>query len=203
MPLPSTRRSLWRIGLGLGLIGASLAEARRGVPEYEEAVFRRVNDAPGSLRAPARALMQAGTYGMTPVFALVAWRLVRRRNLAVALFVGGTSAWLAAKVVKRIGGRGRPGAELPQVTDREHIGGDLGWVSGHTAVATTLAVTAGDDFPLARPLFVAWASEVGLARMYVGAHLPHDVVGGAGLGWVIGGLLGLVRRWLGGTERAV
>jgi undecaprenyl-diphosphatase len=58
-------------------------------------------------------------------------------------------------------------------------------VSGHTAVATTLALSAGDEFPAARPLFGAWAAEVGLARMYVGAHLPHDVVGGAGLGMIL------------------
>jgi len=174
-----------RMGFGAALVGSSLVEARRErVPEYEERMFRAVNRGPEALRPATRVLMQAGTFGSTPAFAAVAW-LAGRRRLATVLLAGGTSAWLLAKVVKRAGGRGRPGAELEEVTHREQIGGDLGWVSGHTAVATALALSAGDELPAARPLFWAWAAEVGVARMYVGAHLPHDVVGGAGLGMIL------------------
>ena len=41
---------------------------------------------------------------------------------------------------------------------------------------------------------VAWAlaAAVCVARMYVGAHLPFDVLGGAALGWAAGGLVHLV-----------
>jgi len=78
------------------------------------------------------------------------------------------------------------------VNIREKIEGDLGWVSGHTAVATTLAFAAGEELPgWTRPLLGGVVGAVGFGRMYVGAHLPHDVVGGAGLGMMISSLLPL------------
>ena len=73
---------------------------------------------------------------------------------------------------------------------REGITGDLGWVSGHMAVATTLAFVGSEAVPRwARPVLFAVAAITGAGRMYVGAHLPHDVVGGAGLGMMISALV--------------
>jgi undecaprenyl-diphosphatase len=118
--------------------------------------------------------------------AALAWA-AHRRPLARALAVGGSATWLLAKPLKRLGGRERPAAVLEDVvTLREHIGGDLGWPSGHTAVATTLAaILAPEVPPVARPILAAVVAEVGFARMYVGAHLPHDIVGGVGLGLMV------------------
>ena len=179
-------RRLGRFAVGAVLFLVSLAEARRGrLPDYEERVFRTVNRASDRIRVPVRAIMQAGTFGTVPAVSALAL-VAGRRRLAASLAVGGTIAWVNAKLAKPFGGRARPQGVLPDVTIREEIEGDLGWVSGHTAVATTLAFVAAEELPRAtRPVLTAIVGTVGFGRIYVGAHLPHDVVGGAGLGMMI------------------
>jgi membrane-associated phospholipid phosphatase len=180
-----------RAATGAGMVLVSLQEARKpDMSATELRAFRVANDAPDALRTPVRAIMQAGTFITVPIVAAVA-AATGRRPLAMELATGGTLAWLGAKALKRLGGRGRPGALLTDVRVRESIGGDLGWVSGHTAVATTLAAIAWPHVPRsARPVLVAVAATTAFGRMYVGAHLPLDLVGGAGLGLVVSAIAG-------------
>ena len=155
------------------------------MPDYEEQLFRAVNRAPDRWAIPVRTVMQAGTFGTVPAVATVAF-LAGRRRLAARVLVGGTLTWFGAKAIKPYGGRARPAAVLDDVITREGIEGDLGWVSGHTAVATTMAFILADDLPAwTRPLLAGVVATTAFGRMYVGAHLPHDTVGGAGLGMVI------------------
>lgn len=184
-------RRIARFVFGAVLFLVSRAEAVGGrIPAYEERVFRASNGASDSIRIPVRAVMQAGTFVTVPVSAAVAF-IAGRRRLAAKLLVGGTIAWFGAKAAKPLGGRERPKGVLgDDVILREKIEGDLGWVSGHTAVATTLAFAAGEELPgWTRPILGGVVGAVGYGRMYVGAHLPHDIVGGAGLGMMISSVL--------------
>jgi undecaprenyl-diphosphatase len=65
------------------------------------------------------------------------------------------------------------------VREREQTSGH-GYLSGHSAVAFALATVAPST-----PAFGA-AAVVGFGRVYAGAHLPLDVVGGVGLGLLAG-----------------
>jgi membrane-associated phospholipid phosphatase len=188
--VPSRGRRVARFGVGTALLLASLAEARRDrLADYEEQAFRLANDATDRIRVPVRGVMQAGTFVTVPAVSALAL-LMRRPRLAAALAIGGTLAWLAAKLIKPVGGRDRPNGVLDDVALRERIEGDLGWPSGHTAVATTLAFVAAPELPRpARPLLAGIVATVGFGRMYVGAHLPHDIVGGAGLGMMISAVI--------------
>lgn len=185
MPTPRARRLLL-LAAGIALFEGSRVLARReGVAPAEESIFRAANEAPDAIRVPVRAVMQAGTFGTVPAVSALAL-LAGWRRLAAGLAIGGTGAWVLAKQAKPFGGRPRPEGVLGGVRTRERIEGDLGWVSGHAAVSTTLALTASPWVPRrARPLLAGVVATTGFGRMYVGAHLPLDLVGGAGLGMVI------------------
>jgi undecaprenyl-diphosphatase len=186
----SIPRRAVRFGVGSALFLGSFVEAKGGrLAAYEERIFRDVNGASNRIRVPVRVIMQAGTFATVPAVAAVAL-LSGRRRLAMSLLASGTVAWLGAKAAKPLAGRARPEAVLGDVRVREGITGDLGWVSGHMAVATTLAFVGGDAMRRwHRPVLLAVAAITGYGRMYVGAHLPHDVVGGAGLGMMISALV--------------
>ena len=179
-----------RAAAGVAMVLASLEEVRRrNVPPYEQRLFRVANDAPVAIRIPVRSVMQAGTFVTVPIVAVLAAATGRRR-LAVDLATAGTLAWLGAKALKPFGGRGRPESVMTDVQVRERIAGDFGWVSGHTAVATALAATVWPALPRSvRPALVAVVATTAFGRMYVGAHLPLDLIGGAGLGLVLSAMV--------------
>jgi membrane-associated phospholipid phosphatase len=137
-------------------------------------------------------IMQLGNFLVVPVAAAVALAF-RKWRLALGLLVAGVAAYeLAADVVRRLFERGRPPALLTDVDIRGAAAGGLGFVSGHVAVITALAVVAwpylgrtGRVIAIVAPVVVA------VARMYVGAHFPLDVVGGAALGLLVGGAVRL------------
>ncbi|TDC71706.1 phosphatase PAP2 family protein [Actinomadura sp. GC306] len=164
-----------------------LVAVSRGVPGWDIDLFRLINDLPDAVELPMWLLMQAGWVGAVAAAASAA-AAFRRFRFAVTLAVGGTLAWVLAKVVKDVAGRPRPAALLEDValrSDATPFG--TGFVAGHTAVAAALVTVAGAYLPrpYRRILWVVVAA-VGAARMYVGAHFPLDVLGGAALGWALG-----------------
>ena len=150
------------------------------------------------LYPPAWAVMQLGTLGAAPAAAGAAW-LAGDRELAGRLLAGGTGAWALSKVVKRLVQRPRPAALLPGTRRRGREAAGLGYLSGHAGVAVALGAAALPRLaPAGRALTLATVPVVGLTRIYVGAHLPLDVAGGAALGVVVDAALTLAGRRLAG-----
>jgi undecaprenyl-diphosphatase len=178
--------------LGLGALLGSAALARRPVTEVETEIFRLANGLPDEAFRPIWVPMQYGTFGTVPAVAALA--LARRRpRLGLAIAVGGTAAWLGAKAVKPMVGRGRPGSLIEGVARRGRELGDRGFPSGHAAVSTVLTVVAWPYLTDGwRVSLVALSGFVPFARMYVGAHLPLDLVGGSALGLAIGSVIHVV-----------
>lgn len=174
--------------LGLAGLAVSVAPVHRDrIGRRELRAFRLVNDLPDSLFRPAWTVMQFGALGAAPATAAVAWAAGDRR-LATRLATGGTAAWALAKVVKRLVRRGRPNVLLPGVHCRGSEASGLGFLSGHAAVSVALAAAAVPHLrPGGRRAALAVAPLVGLSRIYVGAHLPLDIVGGAALGLLVDG----------------
>ncbi|WP_369131194.1 phosphatase PAP2 family protein [Modestobacter roseus] len=189
---------LVRVGLGLALLGVGFLLARRGeISLLERDLFRLVNDLPTLVLPVVWAVMQLGNVVAVPTVAALA-AATRRLRLARDLLVSGVLAYLGADLVKSAVQRERPaGLPVGDVLVEGPITG-LGFISGHTAVAAALA-TAAAPYLSRRPRRVVWALAwtVGLARIYVGAHLPLDVLGGIGAGWAIGSLV----HWVFGVPR--
>jgi len=179
-------------GVVVFAIAASLVHRHR-VAGAETDVFRAINDHTVVPFFVVWPVMQLGNFLVIPL-AAVAALATRRLRLAVSLLVGGIAAYLiAADVVRRLVVRGRPATLLDDVHLRHAPAHGLGFVSGHVAVVTALAVIAWPYLGRRwRAVAVAAAVLVALARMYVGAHFPLDVLGGAGLGLAVAGSVRLV-----------
>jgi membrane-associated phospholipid phosphatase len=175
------------------LLVAISPAARADVTSIEVQILRAVNELPQGLKIVIWPFKQYGTFITIPAIAVVAL-LFRRFRLALAIALAGVGVYLLALVVKQLVERGRPDALLAGVQAREVFGeGSLGYPSGHAAVAAALTVV------LAAHLSVRWAiaaltlgALVAFGRIYVGAHLPLDVVGGAALGAVVGSLVNMI-----------
>lgn len=190
-----TRRWLdvgWLVG-GLALFVLSGALAAGGLVGGEGAVFLAINGLPDALMPVVWPFMQYGVFLTIPVLCLVAL-VLRRVRLAVAMAIAGVGVYFLARVVKELISRGRPDELLDGVIERETFAaGSLGFPSGHAAVAGALTVVVT---PYLRGRWKAVPAAllviVLLGRMYVAAHVPLDLIGGAALGFAAGGLANLL-----------
>jgi glycosyltransferase 2 family protein len=181
-----------RVVLGGTVLAVTTTAIHRDfVGDREAALFRVVNELslPGWTWPGVWLVMQLGVIGAVPLVAVLAL-VTRRLRLALDAVLAAGSIYLIAKLVKEFVQRGRPQTLLDDVNILGEPARGLGYVSGHSAVAVALA-TVASPYLGRRARRVAWvlAGCVCLARIYVGSHLPFDVVGGAALGWAAGSLV--------------
>lgn len=138
------------------------------------------------------------------------WLAVRRRSRArgawqLALAIGLTSL-LVDQVLKPAVARPRPPdqpAGEVRLIDRRP--GGASFPSGHAANAAAGAYAVGRLWPEGRVALWTVAALIGFSRVYVGAHYPLDVIGGACVGllcaaFVIGGTRWSVERHTAGPD---
>jgi undecaprenyl-diphosphatase len=201
--LPRHAGDVVRLVAALAVLLLSIKLVNRNhIDELEIDAFRLVNDLPGVLYPLVWAVMQLGNVLVVPVLAGVA-ALARRFRLAVSLAVAGFGCYFLAMLVKALVQRGRPSQYLRDVNLHGPAATGLGYISGHAAVAVALASVAS-PYLGRRARRVAWAlaTAVCLSRLYVGAHLPLDVIGGAAVGWAVGAVVHLVLGAPGGDPSA-
>ncbi|MFG2054560.1 flippase-like domain-containing protein [Micromonospora sp. NPDC048930] len=186
--MPRTHRPSPALVLGLvasgGLFALVSSWVRHRPPgRWERDLFTLVNQIPGPAGPALLLVMQLGAYPAILVAAAVA-AAARQWRLACDLLVAGNLAYWAAVLAKLVVARASPAGFLADIRFHETVTGRYGYPSGHVAVVTALAVVLAPALPRrVRGLVWLAVAVVGVARMYVGAHLPVDVLGGFLVGW--------------------
>lgn len=203
-------RAWWVVaGCGAALAALTVAVASEApvVIELDLAIHSFALSHRGSVdTALALAVTWAGaTYVALPALLVVGClaptgRRSWRDRLGAGLLLAGTASVgiYAGLLLNHLVGRARPPAE-----DWWGAAGGPAFPSGHTTVATVVAVEAAwaltDRWPHRRRLLaagaVAMAAAVGWSRVWLGVHWPTDVVGGwlLGVGWGVAVMLLLAR----------
>jgi glycosyltransferase 2 family protein len=173
----------------IALVASWMVAVQDTLPQWEKSLTRWLNDAPDWVAYAGWPVMQGGTL-LCP-FVVAAVIVVTRRDWFVAgvVIVIGVVTWLGAQGVKQIVERERPFAFIADINVREGSGSELGYLSGHSAMAAAVAVVSLTVVPRRWwPLLCVLVLVVGIARIVHGVHLPADVIGG----WAFGTVLGLV-----------
>ena len=188
------RADVVRLLASLPVLAITAWLAHGTLPSWEITVFTRLNKGTDALYWPIWTVMQLGTLIAIPITAAVALAF-RHARLAANLAISGTTAYLFALVVKHLVDRSRPADLLAGVNLHGHVAATgLGFPSGHAAVATALAVAVFPYLHHRAGRVAVWSAAlvVSGARIYVGAHFPLDVIGGAVLGTAVGSAVHLM-----------
>ena len=155
--------------------------------------FRVINDFARSTGWLHGFMADYARYGVAlfAILLVVGWWLARRRGdvagHAAVLWAGlGTLVAVALnQPISHAVAEPRPYVALPHVLVLVSKSSDFGFTSDHATMAG--AVATGLLFVDRRLGIGTWCAAVLLAfsRVYVGAHFPHDVVAGLGLGTAV------------------
>jgi membrane-associated phospholipid phosphatase len=180
------------------VVAASVVASSGRVGAAERWVFELINGMPDLLRWPMW-LFQLGGLLLLPVVVALGALLFRRIRLAVALVALVPLKLLVERqVLKPLVHRERPGQTEVDPVLRDVPTAGNSFPSGHAIIAFGIA-TLLTPYLGKRWRIVVWTLAVlnSVARVYLGAHNPLDVVCGAGAGLIIGGLL----TWLVGVRQ--
>jgi membrane-associated phospholipid phosphatase len=191
--LPATRTTVLLACLGAVLFGAAAVVLAAGATGWDERLFHALNDAPhtaASVLTPLAQLFRPA--GIVAVVLLAIGYVVARNRSVLPVAAGALAAglgWALAHVAKAVADRPRPYDAVAGAVLRQQPAHGTSFPSSHTAIALAVVIAL---LPfLARPLAVVgigYAIGIGWSRIYLGVHYPLDVLGGAGLGAVAGGL---------------
>ena len=184
--------------VGAVVVAACLAVARSGVSAAEEWVFRLLNDLPDALEKPMW-VAQLGGLLLIPLGLAVGAAALRRWRLALALvLLVPVKLLVEYQVIKAVADRQRPATsicdgDLTCLNLRDAPAAGVSMPSGHAIIAMAIWWLVAPYLPR-RWVWVTLAAclMVPLARVYLGAHNPLDVVAGGAAGIVIAASLNLL-----------
>jgi undecaprenyl-diphosphatase len=201
--LPSNRSAAVVAMVALGcIVGSAWLATRPGAQEAQEGMVRWLNQPP----PPIDALFALVNPFLRPVplavlaVVLLGWILLtaksaeERLEILRAAAVAAAVAEILAQVLKRLANQERPLAVMPDLDTHGYPRDPAGnaYPSAHTALVVALVCALWPWLrPSQRAVAVAVVILIPLNRIYIGAHWPIDLVGGAAVG-----LLGATLAWI-------
>ena len=186
------RRDLVVLLASLAVFAVCTVAVDERVGPAERAVFHAVNGLPDWLYRPMLVFQYFGVLAM-PLVVAVGALAFRRWRLAAALVLVMPLKLLSERVPKLLVERQRPGTTVPDAILRGVPSAGPSFTSGHAII--TFAIAGLLLLALPRRwgvVALVLASLNAVARVYLGAHNPLDVVGGAALGLALAAVLDLL-----------
>lgn len=183
-------RSWYVAGGSIAFIGLIISilmawDSRHAVAMWEIDLFHAFNNWPESLKTAGLIVTMVGGSVWAALASVIITTCCKMYRLAwrlAAVIIGGYGIDF---ILKESIERGRPAEFLTDLNLRSVETG-AGFPSGHTTVATVLALTLIPYLPKKlRWLPIVWIVAVAISRLYLGVHLPLDVVGGFLVGLLV------------------
>jgi membrane-associated phospholipid phosphatase len=187
-------------GLGAVLFAVSGLLLKTGAVSWDVSLFRVLNEVPAALASVltplSRLFLPAGIIAVVTL--IVIYVVARNRNVlpVAAGAVAAATAWVLSHVAKAIADRPRPYEVVAGAVLRQQPAHGTSFPSTHTAVTLAVVIALVPFLPQAlAAVAIAYAVLMGWSRVYLGVHYPLDVLGGAGIGMAVGGVI-LLALWV-------
>jgi len=188
MPRGKQARQPIIIGLAVSaaiLVISTAIASTQNLYNIEQSIFVSIFNAPNQLYNLAIVITLFGSGWM--VLCLLIWLLVvRKKDLALQVFLLSAATFLCTQFLKDTIARPRPLELISEISSRQYSISGFGFPSGHSALSMVCALVI---LPyVTRPWklgVILLVILVGLSRIYLGVHAPLDVIGGWSLAVVL------------------